>query len=120
MNKILIIDDEKEFVMMLTMRLKAMGYEILEAQDGEVGLKVAEEKSPDLILLDIMMPVMDGYETLKQLKQNSKTKSIPVLMLTAVGKPDAVSKSLELGALDYIAKPFEPKTLLEKIRKALK
>ncbi|OGB88095.1 hypothetical protein A3H38_03365 [candidate division WOR-1 bacterium RIFCSPLOWO2_02_FULL_46_20] len=120
MSKILIIDDEKDLVEMMTMRLTAMGYDIVGAGNGEEGISLARQAAPDLILLDIMMPGIDGYETLKRLKQEAKTKAIPVVMLTAVGKPDAVSRSLEGGASDYISKPFEPKTLLEKIRKALK
>ena len=116
MKRILLVDDEKDMLDLTVPMLTANHFEV---SSGEEALKQAAASSPDLILLDLMMPSMDGHETLKLLKENNKTGSIPVLMLTAIGKADSVSRSLELGAIDYIAKPFEPKTLLEKIRKAL-
>ncbi|MBU0502271.1 MAG: response regulator [bacterium] len=119
-RKILIIDDEPDMVEMISMRLKAFNYETISAGNGEEGIKIANQQKPDLILLDLMMPVMDGYETCKQLKEDDKTKKIPIIILTAVGKADSVSRSMEIGAVDYISKPFEPKTLMEKIRKVLK
>jgi len=120
MSRILVVDDEKEFIEILSMRLKVMGHEVVAAHNGEEGLKAAESHSPDLILMDITMPVMDGYEACKRLKKNKKTKAIPIIMLTAVGHPDSITRSLETGAIDYIAKPFQPAVLMEKVRKALK
>ncbi len=119
MKRILLVDDEKDMLDLTVPMLTANHFEVVAVSSGEEALKQAAASSPDLILLDLMMPSMDGHETLKLLKENNKTGSIPVLMLTAIGKADSVSRSLELGAIDYIAKPFEPKTLLEKIRKAL-
>lgn len=82
-------------------------------------VKIAKEEEPDLILLDILMPEMDGYQTLEKLKEDDQTKSIPVLMLTAKSQVGDVTKAVNLGAIDYIVKPFSHVVLLEKIHKAL-
>lgn len=120
MNKILVVDDEQDILELVEPMLAANSYEVLKALSGEEAITLAENSSPDLILLDIMMPGLDGIETARRLKQNEKTAKIPIIMLTALVNSDNVGRSLEAGAVDYISKPFEPKTLLEKIRKALK
>ena len=121
MNKkrILVVDDEAELVKAIEIRLKQADYEILTAYDGLEGLEKAQKEKPDLILLDILMPNMDGYQTLQKLKEEESTKSIPVIMLTAKSQVDDVTKAADLGANDYIVKPFNHITLLEKIHKAL-
>jgi two-component system alkaline phosphatase synthesis response regulator PhoP len=118
-GKILIADDEPHLLKIVADRLKANNFEIVTAEDGGEALKKAAEK-PDVILLDIMMPVFDGYETLKRLRTEEATKNIPVIMLTARGDPAAVEKCQELGAADYVVKPINPAVLIEKIRGVLK
>jgi len=120
MAKILIVDDEREFVDMLALRLeKSGGYEVVRGYDGEEGLKLAEEQMPDLVVLDIMMPKMDGNELIRRLKKNEKTQNIPIIVLTASTAPSTVDKFLALGAIDFIMKPFEPPELMDKIKQAL-
>lgn len=118
-KRILVVDDEKELVKAIQIRLTASNYEVLVAYDGVEGLEKAQKEKPDLILLDILMPNMDGFETLAKLRENDQTKSIPVLMLTAKSQLEDVTKAHSLGALDYIVKPFDYISMLTKIRKAL-
>lgn len=120
MAKILIIDDERLIVEMLAFRLtKVGGYEVLQAFDGEEGLKVAKENFPDLVLVDIMMPKMDGCEFVRQMKSDPRMQSIPILILTASVSLDVVEKAIKFGAADYILKPFEPAKLMAKIASTL-
>jgi len=119
-KKILVVDDEPNIVKMVANRLKVSGYGVITATDGVEGLKKAQEAKPDVILLDILMPKMDGFHTLKKLKENIITKNIPVVMFTAKGQGEDVEKAAELGAVDYIVKPFTPLILFDKIKKALK
>ena len=96
------------------------GFEVSLASDGEKGLKLIKEKNPDLVLLDIIMPKMDGFEVLKQIKADKKTKSIPVILLTNLSQKDEVKKGLELGAVDYLIKAhFMPSEVVKKIKSAL-
>ena len=118
-KKILLVDDEIQLADMVKMRLEANNYDVITASGGIEGLEKAEKDDPDLILLDILMPGMDGYQTLEKLKENSETKSIPVIMLTAKGQADDLTRSVSLGAIDYVVKPFSPVKLLEKIKRAL-
>lgn len=121
MSKILVIDDEAEFNEMLCIRLeKTGGYETLKAFDGEEGLKSAQENKPDLIILDVMMPRMNGFEVFKHLKDNPATNHIPVVILTASANPDTAKSLIENGVTEYVTKPFEAKELLGKIAKLLK
>lgn len=121
MNKklILIADDEIDNVILLQKRLKASGFDTIEAYDGNETIEKVFQHNPDLILLDIMMPGKDGYEVLQILRNNEKTKDIPVIMLTARAEiPDKV-KGLELGAEDYVTKPFDYNELLARINSHL-
>ena len=119
-EKVLIIDDEIHFLKLVESRLKANGYEVITARDGKEGLEKAKTKMPDLILLDIIMPKMDGRETLKRLRQDEDTKSIPVIMLTVKGEVNDIVQSLvHNGAIDYIVKPFMTFDFLAKIKNAL-
>ena len=119
-QKILIIDDEKGIIKVLTSRLTANGYEVISATDGIEGLEKAKKESPNLILLDIMMPVMSGYEVIEKLKKDDATKLIPVIMVTAQEGLGHVTKSMsEYGAVDFVHKPFFPEELLKKISDAL-
>ena len=114
-KRILIIDDTKDILLVVSRRLKSWGYEPLIAESGEEGLRIAEEHAPHLILLDIMMPKMKGRDVCARLKANPKTAHIPVIFLTALGLADHIKAGMNLGAEDYIVKPFEPAELKERI-----
>ncbi len=113
--RILVVDDSPGVLSVLARRLASWAYEPLIASSGEEGLQICETKRPDLVLLDIMMPKMKGREVCAQLKANPKTQDIPVIFLTALGLPDFIKAGMDMGAEDYIVKPFEPKTLKERI-----
>ncbi|MCK4519550.1 MAG: response regulator [Candidatus Omnitrophica bacterium] len=119
-KRILIVDDEQELVKALQIRLGAAGYEVIVAYDGKKGLEKAQEGKPNLILLDILMPEMDGFETLEKLKQDRQTKTIPVIILTAKSQLEDVTRTTNLGAENYIVKPFDYIAMMEKIKKALR
>jgi len=110
--KILVVDDEKTIVDILTFNLRKEGYETIEANDGETGLALALSENPDLVILDIMMPGLDGYEVCKRIRQTSQ---VPVIMLTAKAEEADKVFSFELGADDYITKPFGVKELLARV-----
>ena len=112
---ILIVDDAPKNIQVLGTILKENGYQIKAAMDGKQALAAVEKSLPDLILLDIMMPEMDGYETCKALKENPVTKDIPVIFLTAKNETDDVVRGFELGAVDYITKPFNSAELLARV-----
>ncbi len=114
-KRILIIDDTKDILSVVGRRLQSWGYEALTADNGEDGLRIAEEQLPDLILMDIMMPKMKGRDACARLKANPKTQKIPVIFLTALGLADHIKAGLDVGADDYIVKPFEPEELKERI-----
>ena len=120
-EKILVIEDESEIRELIQLNLEMNGFsEVLTAADGETGLKIAKNETPDLILLDIMLPGIDGYAVCRQLKANSQTASIPVIMLTAKSKEMDVVNGLDLGACDYVTKPFSNKILISRIRAQLR
>ena len=120
-KKILVVDDEPFIVQMVTSRLKAAGYETISASDGEEGLAKAHSENPDLIILDIMMPKMDGFAVCATLKQDERYQKIPVILFTAKAGEEARQIGLEdCGADDYLPKPFEAQTLLAKISEFLK
>jgi DNA-binding response OmpR family regulator len=112
---LLVIDDTQDLVQMLARRIQSWGYRVLAATSGEEGLVLAERELPNLILLDIMMPKMKGREVCVRLKQNPKTQHIPVIFLTALGLADHVKAGMDVGAEDYIVKPFDPLELRERI-----
>jgi DNA-binding response OmpR family regulator len=118
-RKILVVDDETELLKALTIRLKTSGYEVITAQDGQEGLEKAKSLNPDLIVLDILMPKMDGYEVCRLLKFDEKYKSIPIIMLTAKAQDIDKVMGKKVGADDYITKPFETQDLIDKIKKHL-
>src|SRR5215469_118196 len=106
-NSVLIIDDESSNIVYL-MNILSPKYTVYAASDGRDGIEAAEKHLPDVILLDILMPEMDGYEVLSQLKETVKTKDIPVIFITGLTKTGSEEKGLALGAADYLTKPFEP------------
>ena len=118
-GKILVVDDEIYIVHILDFSLGMEGYEVLTALDGEQALEMARAEQPDLIVLDIMMPKLDGYETCKLLKADDKTRHIPVILLSAKGRHTDQKIGYEVGADDYITKPFSPRKLVERINTLL-
>ena len=117
--KVLIIDDEKLLVKSTCMALAHYGFEVKGALDGEEGLRAALDYKPDVVLLDIMMPGMDGWQVLEKLKQNPDTKHIPVVIFTAREYSNGKALGLKNGAADYVAKPFEPQELAAILDKQL-
>jgi len=117
--KILLIDDDKTMHALVKDTLSAEEYNILSAMNGEEGLEVAKTHTPHLIILDKIMPGMDGHDVLKELKKAEKTSDIPVIMMTGRGNNDEISICLNLGAADYIAKPFDEKNLAIRVKKLL-
>jgi DNA-binding response OmpR family regulator len=115
MNKILLVDDEPNIVMALEYALKKKGYEVLIARDGEEALQIFEKIKPCLVILDIMMPKMDGFEVLENIKKD-ETDTSRVIFLSAKNKEADIEKGLDAGADAYLTKPFSTKKLLEKIQ----
>jgi len=120
MLRILVVDDEPDVVRLLEFRLKKEGFDVIACGDGQSALKLADEEKPDLIILDIMMPLMDGMEVLRQIRSRRTTSRIPVIMLTAKTASVTVDEARQLWVSDYIMKPFDPEKLVAKTRKALK
>ena len=119
-KKILVVDDEPHLAEMMANRLRASRYEVVTALKGHEALEKAKRENPDLILLDILMPDMDGYQVLVQLKEDGATQTIPVIMLTVKKWSQDIKKAMESGAADYIVKPFDPHVLLRKIEGVFK
>ncbi len=119
-EKILIVDDEKDIVKMLDYNFKKEGYRTVLAYDGEDALSLAKREHPDIVLLDLMLPGIDGLEVCKALKKEEKTSSIPIIMLTAKTQEADKVIGLELGADDYMTKPFGLKELLARIKAVLR
>ena len=115
---ILIVDDTETNIDILLDLLNE--YDVAVATDGESALEIAFEDSPDLILLDIMMPEMDGYEVCRRLKSNEDTKSIPVVFITAKTDEDSIEEAYEVGGIDYVTKPFKPRELIARVKTHLK
>lgn len=120
MKKILVIDDLPENVFILQDRLVQEGYEVITAYDGNEGLEKAHVVLPDLILLDVMMPDISGFEVCKILTNNEKTKHIPIILVTAKASAEDTKEGLEAGAFDYIKKPFNRIELMARVKSALK
>jgi DNA-binding response OmpR family regulator len=116
---ILIADDEPHIIELIRLTLGEEEYEYIEAENGKQVLELAEKRNPDLILLDIMMPVVDGYEVARKLKSNEKTKNIVIAMVSAKKEDQDVLKGIDKGALAYITKPFNPMELEEKVKELL-
>jgi len=118
-KKILVCDDEPYILMALTDAVEMEGYECVTAVNGREALQKARETLPDLIMLDIMMPFMDGFEVCRELKADAATRDIPVIMLTAKSQQVDIQKGKDAGADDYITKPFRPSTLRKKFNEVL-
>jgi DNA-binding response OmpR family regulator len=119
-RKILLIEDDRDIVEMVEYNLQEEGYETIAALDGQKGIEKAQTEKPDLIILDIMLPVIDGFEVCKILKSDNRTMNIPVIILSAKSQETDKVVGLELGADDYVTKPFSPRELIARIRAILR
>jgi DNA-binding response OmpR family regulator len=119
-EKILVVDDEEDILELVRYNLTRDGYNVLCAATGEEGLNTAKSKLPDLIILDLMLPGMDGLDVARGLKNDKNTKNIPVIMLSAKGEEADIVTGLELGADDYVSKPFSPRILTARIKAVLR
>lgn len=120
-KKILIIEDDKFLRELIAQKLVKEGYDIAEAIDGEKGIKAVGEEKPDLVLLDLVLPGIDGFEVLARIKGDSEIAQIPVIILSNLGQKDDIEKGLKMGAADYLIKAhFTPAEIIEKIRIVLK
>lgn len=118
--KILVVDDESDILALLEYNLRKAGFQVLQAKDGPEAIEAARTHRPDLVLLDIMLPDMEGTEVLKRLKSVESTRAIPVIMLTAKGEEIDKIIGFELGVEDYITKPFSPRELILRVKAVLK
>jgi len=118
-KKILVVDDEKELTSLVSLHMKMAGYEVLIASTGEKALDISREEKPDLIILDLMLPKIDGWEVCKQLRQDVATQDIPVIMLTARTQTEDKLKGFEAGVDDYVTKPFSPRELVARVKRVL-
>ena len=120
-TKVLIIEDEEMLVNMYISKFEKEGYDAFKAENGRIGLEQAKTVKPDIILLDIMMPEMDGFMVLKDLKSDTSTKNIPVIMLTNLGQEEDIEKGNKLGASDYLVKAnLTPAQVVDKVKEVLK
>ena len=121
MAKIVIVEDDKFLRELITQKILKEGYQVVEAINGEEGVAKAKEEKPDLMLLDLILPGIDGFEALRQMKENSGTANIPVIILSNLGQKDDVERGMKLGAADYMVKAhFTPGEILAKIKSILK
>ncbi|MDA7951111.1 MAG: response regulator [Pirellulaceae bacterium] len=118
--KILVIEDEEAIQELIRYNLSKEGYTVVVANNGEEGIRLAKQEAPGLILLDLMLPGIDGLEVCKSLKQEIQTAHIPVVMLTAKGEESDIVIGLEMGADDYVTKPFSPRVLLARIKRIIR
>ena len=117
MARVLVIDDEPDVLMLCRVNLQHAGHDVLEALDGERGLETARSAHPDVIVLDLMLPSMDGYEVLQMLQEDPEVREVPVLVLTAKAQSGDRARSWREGASWFITKPFSPDTLVEAVRR---
>jgi DNA-binding response OmpR family regulator len=116
---ILVADDEEDLRELVAYRLTRSGYEVVAAVDGQEALELAREQRPDLMVLDVMMPRLDGYELTRRVRAEDSLRSVPVILLTARSQESDVSRGFEVGADDYLRKPFSPDELVARVRAVL-
>lgn len=120
MKKVLVIEDEPHISKLVKVILEKNGFNVLQAFVGQEGLNMAKREKPDLIILDVMMPNMDGFEVAKRLTGMGKTKNIPIIMLSSAAQFKDKMRGIESGAVDYITKPFDNEELIEKVKEYVK
>jgi two-component system, OmpR family, response regulator RpaA len=116
---VLVADDEPDLCELVSYRLTRSGYDVIQARDGEQALQIALEHSPALAVLDVRMPKLDGYELTRRLRVDERTRRMPIILLTALAQDRDVAHGFEVGADDYIRKPFNPDELLARVRAVL-
>jgi DNA-binding response OmpR family regulator len=116
---VLVADDDPDIRSLVTLRLERSGYEVVAARDGEQALAAALERAPDLALLDVMMPKLDGYEVTERLRQEEATRHLPVILLTARVQETDIARGVEAGADDYVKKPFSTSELRDRVQAVL-
>ena len=119
-GKIVIIEDESDILEVIAYNLKREGFEVFESQDGEDGLLKIEAHTPDLVILDLMLPTIDGIELCRKLKSDPVTRSVPIIMVTAKGEESDIVLGLGVGADDYVTKPFSPKELIARVKAVIR
>ena len=119
MTKVLVIDDEAPIRLLCKVNLEAEGMDVLEAADGTIGLDLSRLSTPDVVLLDVMMPGLDGWQVAEQLLQDDRTKEIPIIFLTARAEFRDRARGLDIGGIDYVTKPFNPLELAPLVRELL-
>jgi DNA-binding response OmpR family regulator len=119
LTRVLVIDDEAPIRLLCKVNLEAAGMEVLEAENGPTGLAAARSESPDVILLDVMMPGMDGWQVLEELLRDDRTRNVPIVFLTARAELRDQARGLELGGVDYVTKPFNPLDLAPLVERLL-
>jgi len=118
-RKILVVDDEKELVKLITFNLSIAGYDVLSAKNGIEALEISEQENPDLIILDIILPRIDGWEVCRRLRQNPHTTNIPIIILSALSEVNDKLRGFDLGIDDYVTKPFSPRELVVRVKRVL-
>jgi DNA-binding response OmpR family regulator len=116
---ILIADDDPDILALVSFRLKRAGYEVVQARNGEEAVQVALARRPDLAVIDVMMPRIDGYEATRQLRQQEETSRMPIILLTARVQEEDIARGFDAGADDYVRKPFSPQELGSRVQAAL-
>ena len=119
MTTVLVIDDEAPIRLLCKVNLEAEGMDVLEAADGTIGLELSRADTPDVVLLDVMMPGLDGWQVAEQLLQDERTKDIPIIFLTARAEFRDRARGLDIGGIDYVTKPFNPLELAPLVRELL-
>ena len=116
---ILIADDDPDILALVSFRLERAGYEVVQARNGEEAVQVALARRPDLAVIDVMMPRIDGYEATRQLRQHEETSRMPIILLTARVQEEDIARGFDAGADDYVRKPFSPQELGSRVQAAL-
>jgi len=119
MTKILIAEDDKDIRDLIVLTLEFNGFDVVPVEDGKLAVERAQQEMFDIILMDVRMPRMTGYEACRRLKENESTQSIPIIFLSAKGQETEIQTGLEAGASDYVLKPFSPDALIQKIKGVL-
>ncbi len=119
-SKVLVAEDDVIIAHLVEFKLQQQGYVVLSARNGETALDLAKSEHPTLIILDVMMPIINGFQVLEGVKRTPELKDIPVILLTANGRDADIERGLEMGAADYIVKPFSPNELMARVKKALR
>ena len=118
-SRVLVADDERDILELVVFRLERSGYEIVRATDGEEALRFALEQRPDLAVLDVMMPKLNGYDVTREIRRHEETRTMPVILLTARAQEADVTRGFEAGADDYLKKPFSPQELGARVQAIL-